>query len=138
MNVKVSVQHASHTSANFNPKPFPSHSVYFISSSSVSYSTRVQPKSSLVDHCIFFSSRRRHTRFDCDWSSDVCSSDLTLFTDFKSNTTGAIGGLFEKMFHYFQFKQDEYMEHYHLRSNVESTFSAVKRKFGDSDRKSVV
>src|SRR2546427_7600466 len=28
--------------------------------------------------CIFFffSSRRRHTRFDCDWSSDVCSSDL--------------------------------------------------------------
>src|SRR2546430_1700818 len=31
-------------------------------------------------HCMivtffFFSSRRRHTRFDCDWSSDVCSSD---------------------------------------------------------------
>src|SRR5256886_7829471 len=30
---------------------------------------------SLVDS-FFFSSRRRHTRFDCDWSSDVCSSDL--------------------------------------------------------------
>src|SRR2546430_7804177 len=27
----------------------------------------------------FFSSRRRHTRFDCDWSSDVCSSDLAAF-----------------------------------------------------------
>src|SRR2546427_187633 len=27
----------------------------------------------------FFSSRRRHTRFDCDWSSDVCSSDLLIF-----------------------------------------------------------
>src|SRR5207237_7884660 len=30
-------------------------------------------------HCLFlffFSSRRRHTRFKCDWSSDVCSSDL--------------------------------------------------------------
>src|SRR5688572_32708070 len=27
----------------------------------------------------FFSSRRRHTRFDCDWSSDVCSSDLAGF-----------------------------------------------------------
>src|SRR2546427_5866948 len=26
----------------------------------------------------FFSSRRRHTRFDCDWSSDVCSSDLVV------------------------------------------------------------
>src|SRR2546430_7257285 len=29
----------------------------------------------------FFSSRRRHTRFDCDWSSDVCSSDLNFWTD---------------------------------------------------------
>src|SRR5688572_31221582 len=30
-----------------------------------------------VSHTRFFlSSRRRHTRFDCDWSSDVCSSDL--------------------------------------------------------------
>src|SRR5256886_5321787 len=27
----------------------------------------------------FFSSRRRHTRFDCDWSSDVCSSDLQYY-----------------------------------------------------------
>src|SRR5580698_8183866 len=26
----------------------------------------------------FFSSRRRHTRLTCDWSSDVCSSDLAL------------------------------------------------------------
>src|SRR5260370_29332612 len=34
----------------------------------------------LFDYCFFFffffSSRRRHTRFKCDWSSDVCSSDL--------------------------------------------------------------
>src|SRR2546430_7041029 len=29
----------------------------------------------------FFSSRRRHTRFDCDWSSDVCSSDLSGLID---------------------------------------------------------
>src|SRR5947207_3771609 len=27
-------------------------------------------------HFFFFSSRRRHTRSLCDWSSDVCSSDL--------------------------------------------------------------
>src|SRR2546430_13644842 len=32
--------------------------------------------------CFFFSSRRRHTRFDCDWSSDVCSSDL-IHVDFE-------------------------------------------------------
>src|SRR6266481_5877071 len=28
----------------------------------------------------FFSSRRRHTRWNCDWSSDVCSSDLDIGT----------------------------------------------------------
>src|SRR5712664_957468 len=32
----------------------------------------------LVAHPFFFSSRRRHTRSDRDWSSDVCSSDLML------------------------------------------------------------
>src|SRR5205085_4748960 len=30
------------------------------------------------DFMFFFSSIRRHTGFDCDWSSDVCSSDLTV------------------------------------------------------------
>ena len=54
------------------------------------------------------------------------------FIAFKSNTTGAVGGMFEKAFHYFQFNQEEYMSRYHKRSNVESTFSAIKRKFGDS------
>src|SRR2546430_11522916 len=36
---------------------------------------------SQIQSCVyvfFFSSRRRHTRFDCDWSSDVCSSDLEM------------------------------------------------------------
>jgi transposase len=56
------------------------------------------------------------------------------FIAFKTSATGAAGGAYEKAFHYFQFKADEYMEHYHRRSNVESTFSAIKRKFGDSVR----
>src|SRR5690606_40615379 len=33
-------------------------------------------------HFFFFSSRRRHTRFSRDWSSDVCSSDLESFWEF--------------------------------------------------------
>src|SRR2546430_1490729 len=50
-------------------------------------------------HCIqmdtsvnafFFSSRRRHTIFDCDWSSDVCSSDLR--TPARSVIAVATGG----------------------------------------------
>jgi len=35
------------------------------------------------------------------------------------------------MFHYFQFRCDEFLAHYHKRSNVESTFSMIKAKFGD-------
>src|SRR2546430_13908364 len=38
----------------------------------------------------FFSSRRRHTRFDCDWSSDVCSSDLEMLR--RAVNVGFSGG----------------------------------------------
>src|SRR2546430_8285301 len=41
--------------------------------------SRSSVASIVVCFFFFFSSRRRHTRFDCDWSSDVCSSDL-IFT----------------------------------------------------------
>src|SRR3989475_11482681 len=37
----------------------------------------------------FFSSRRRHTRFDCDWSSDVCSSDLR--SDYPNQVNNVLG-----------------------------------------------
>src|SRR5690242_21811562 len=37
----------------------------------------------------FFSSRRRHTRLTCDWSSDVCSSDLPAFTAATKSGTSA-------------------------------------------------
>jgi Transposase DDE domain/SWIM zinc finger len=58
----------------------------------------------------------------------------TPYIPFKSNATGGIGGLFEKAFHYFNLHREEFLAHYHQRSNVESTFSAVKRKMGDSIR----
>src|SRR5256886_4503203 len=47
-----------------------------------------EPRGALV-HVVFFASRRRHTRFDCDWSSDVCSSDL------KTTALRCIAGLEE-------------------------------------------
>src|SRR3989338_454026 len=34
---------------------------------------------------LFFSSRRRHTRWNCDWSSDVCSSDLLICASGERN-----------------------------------------------------
>ena len=39
------------------------------------------------------------------------------------------------MFHYFKFNRDEFLNHYHKRSNVESTFSMIKAKFGDFVRR---
>src|SRR4030065_2013958 len=42
----------------------------------MSQSNVVHLSRALTEVFFFFSSRRRHTRFKCDWSSDVCSSDL--------------------------------------------------------------
>jgi transposase len=53
---------------------------------------------------------------------------------FKKNASAVSGGLWAKMFHYFNLKRDEFMARYHQRSNIESTFSMVKAKFGDSCR----
>jgi transposase len=54
---------------------------------------------------------------------------------FKKNATGTSKGeLWSKAFHYFSFKRDEFLARYHQRSNVESTFSMIKAKFGDSVR----
>src|SRR5947207_7766731 len=38
-----------------------------------------------------FSSRRRHTRSLCDWSSDVCSSDLELIAEMLRQTVSQCG-----------------------------------------------
>jgi transposase len=62
----------------------------------------------------------------------VAMAGGTLYTPFKTGTTGKLGGLFAKMFHLFQFQKEEYLAHYHKRSNVEAVFSAVKRVFGES------
>ncbi len=53
---------------------------------------------------------------------------------FKSIHTGRGGGLWSKMFHMYQFHRDEFLRHYHKRSNVESTFSMIKAKFRDHVR----
>jgi transposase len=53
---------------------------------------------------------------------------------FKCNASPGQGGLWAKMLHYFQLHREAFLARYHQRSNVESTFSMVKRKFGDSLR----
>jgi Transposase DDE domain len=56
------------------------------------------------------------------------------FIPFKKDSGLRDTPVWDRMFHYFNLHRDEFLAHYHKRSNVESTFSAVKRKFGDSVR----
>lgn len=51
---------------------------------------------------------------------------------FKAYSVGTTPNeTWNKLFHFFSFHRDEFLKVYHQRSNIESTFSAVKRKFGD-------
>jgi transposase len=56
------------------------------------------------------------------------------YIPFKSNATGLAKGssLWRKMYLYFQFNKEDFMAHYHKRSNVESTNAALKRKLGET------
>jgi transposase len=53
---------------------------------------------------------------------------------FKTNAVPDAGGLWAKMFHYCRMNSAEFFSRYHVRSNVESCFSMIKRKFGDGVR----
>lgn len=56
-----------------------------------------------------------------------------LFIPFKKNTTSRAGGfaIWNTMYRYFKDHKEDFMKHYHLRSNAESVFSMIKRKQGD-------
>ncbi len=64
----------------------------------------------------------------------VVASGGVPFVPFRIDHSGRKGGLWQKLFHFFMFERETFLEHYHKRSNVESTFSMMKRKFGDSLR----
>jgi transposase len=64
----------------------------------------------------------------------VAAIGAVAYMTFKDNATGRLGGTYGKMLKEFLVNQDAYLAHYHKRSNVESTFSAMKAKFGDSLR----
>jgi transposase len=59
-----------------------------------------------------------HAKADYNWVSK-CDDRRTIWT---------------KMFHFYSYCRDQFLVHYHKRSNVESTFMAIKTKFGDAVR----
>ena len=63
----------------------------------------------------------------------------TPYVPFKKGSTGGVthhqfDALWSKMWHYYQFRREEFLTHYHKRSNAETTFAMVKAKFGGSVR----
>jgi transposase len=58
----------------------------------------------------------------------------TPFITFKANASPTAGGLWEKMLSYYLFRREEFLRHYHRRSNVETAVHMVKAKFRDHVR----
>jgi transposase len=61
----------------------------------------------------------------------------TPFVPFKKNTlepTVEEEPIWANMYYYFMYNRLTFMEHYHMRSNIESAYSMIKAKFGDSVR----
>jgi len=59
------------------------------------------------------------------------------YIPFKSNTIANAKrhtALWNRVYHFYSYNQERFMSHYHKRSNVESTFSMIKAKFGDALR----
>ena len=58
------------------------------------------------------------------------------YIPFRKNATGRAKNspMWKKMYHYFEYKHEEFLELYHQRSNAETTFHMIKSKFGDSVR----
>ena len=58
------------------------------------------------------------------------------FIPFRKNVSGKRGvfNIWGKMYNYFMYKHEEFLEHYHKRSNAETTFHMIKTKFRDSLR----
>ncbi len=67
----------------------------------------------------------------------VLSKAAMPYIPFKSNATGTTkygGSVWKRMFHFYSYNQERFLQQYHKRSNVESTFSMIKAKFGDGLR----
>ena len=58
------------------------------------------------------------------------------FIPFKSNVKGkrSSSSAWKKMYHYFMYKHEEFLDHYHKRSNIETAFHMIKTKFKDNLR----
>src|SRR2546430_10428389 len=80
----------------------------------------------------FFSSRRRHTRFDCDWSSDVCSSDLSAFRGLQANWPDCRGFILRARGGYYWGRSEEHTSELQSQSNLVCRLLLEKKKKNNS------
>ncbi len=66
----------------------------------------------------------------------LSNAGITPYIPFRANSRSrAIGSaIWRKMYNYFVYNQEAFLERYHERSNIESAFFMIKTKFGDSVR----
>ena len=68
----------------------------------------------------------------------IDAAGATPYIPFKSNSVSSMDthhkqdGLWDRLFYFYSFNRQSFLEHYHKRSNVESTNSMIKAKFGAS------
>jgi transposase len=54
------------------------------------------------------------------------------YIPFKSNSVaGANTTVWNRLLHFYRYNQEDFNQHYHKRSNVETTFWMIKSKFGE-------
>src|SRR6267154_100914 len=66
--------------------------------------------------------------------SDLTAKGYTAYLRGVHDAISRNGWDWRGMFHYFLWRHEDFLKSYHKRSNVESTFSIIKRKFGDALR----
>lgn len=72
----------------------------------------------------------RHTNLKA-----VAKHSAMSYIPFKVNTAVPTeNSIWAEMYHYFMYNREEFLAHYHKRSNVETAFSMIKAKFGDAVR----
>jgi transposase len=64
----------------------------------------------------------------------VVDAGATPLIPFQARNKPNYPGVWNKAYHYFHMHREEFMARYHKRSNIESTFSMMKAKFGDGVR----
>jgi hypothetical protein len=71
----------------------------------------------------------------------VQDADATPYIPFRADATSLgiarVSPLWRRLFHYYNMEREGFLAHYHKRSNVETAFSVMTRKFGDALRSKI-